>query len=167
MGYPITGCVADTAYCNGGDPHLLDALLADGRYWSLDAYAGWNTAGNTLGTAFAHAALRACARARGITPKMAAAHERALLVRLLDDGLYQSVVRAWAMRRTEESGLSPLNLQTEAAMVDEWVNDAMQALWRELGERYPALPFRAGGFRAHLPWERLFEVRFVFPHDEG
>lgn len=152
--------IADVAYCNGGDPHLLDALLADGRYWALEGYAGWNTAGNTLGTVFAHAALRRVAQARGVTTAMAAAHDRALLIRLLDDGLYQPVVRAGLMRRAEESGYAPLNLTAAAPAVEAWVDAALQALWRELRDRYP-LPVTAP-FRARLPWGRLFEVEFVF-----
>ncbi|HEY3377451.1 MAG TPA: DUF4127 family protein [Armatimonadota bacterium] len=159
LGSPLA--VADVAYCNGGDPHLLDALLDAGRFWELESYAGWNTAGNTLGTTCAHMVLHALARARGVTPAMAAAHERALCVRLLDDGLYQPVVRAWAMQRAEEIGASPLNLEKDAAQVEAWVNAAMHALWDELSARYPHLPTRP--FRAELPWGRLFEVNIAFP----
>lgn len=158
--------VADVAYCNGGDPHLLDALLADGRYWTLEAYAGWNTAGNTLGTTFAHAAVRHCARARGLTAAMEAAHERALRVRLLDDVLYQSIVRAAAIAHTEEFGASPLNLMEAAPVLEAWVDDAMHRAWNELRARYP-IPDRHAAFRARLPWGRLFEVGIEFADAEG
>lgn len=158
-GLPDPCAVADCAYCNGSDPRLLDALLRDGRFSRLTGYAGWNTAGNTLGTTLAHAALRACAAARGITPAMEAAHRRALHVRLLDDGLYQPVIRRWAMQRVEESGASPLNFDTGMAIpAQEWVDTALQAAWRELRERYPLHALEAP-FRAELPWNRLFEVR--------
>jgi hypothetical protein len=151
--------VADVAYCNGGDPHLLDALLTSGDFPTLPAYAGWNTAGNTLGTTLAHAALHAYGLARGRTPAMERAQQAALQVRLLDDGVYQPVVRAWAAARVEESGGSPLNLHTQAATVSTWVDEAMQAIWREMRERYPALEVFHRPFRAVLPWERLFEVQ--------
>jgi hypothetical protein len=175
-GFPDTGCdrwlaslppgplaVADAAYCNGGDPHLLDALLLGGRYLTLESYAGWNTAGNTLGTALAHAALRRLARARGVTPAMAAAHQRALLIRLLDDGLYQTVLRAAIMRRVEENGFSPLNLAQQTPHVEAWVNASLHALWGELRTHYSSLTALDAPFRAFLPWERLFEVHFTFP----
>jgi hypothetical protein len=155
--------VADVAYCNGGDPYLLDALLINGRYLQLESYAGWNTAGNTLGTTLAHAALRALGRARGLTATMEAAHQRALLIRLLDEGLYQPIVRAAIMRRVEENGLSPLNVTTAVREVEAWVNDTMQTLWQELRAHYPALATYPAPFRARLPWERLFEVHISFP----
>lgn len=152
--------LADVAYCNGGDPWLLHALLINGKFVGLTSYAGWNTAGNTLGTTLAHAALRACALARSITPAMEQAHREALLVRLLDDGLYQSVIRGWAMQQAEESGASPLNLGCNAPEIERQVDVAMQALWRELCARYPLEALHCP-FRAVLPWGRLFEVRIL------
>ena len=159
--------VADVAYCNGGDPHLLDALLTRGRYLALESYAGWNTAGNTLGTALAHAALRRVGRARGVTPAMEAAHQRALLIRLLDDGLYQTIIRASIVRRVEEKGYSPLNLAKAAPLVEAWVNAAMHEIWHELRAHYPSLAVYPDSFRALLPWERLFEVQFSFTKDSS
>ncbi|HOF89083.1 MAG TPA: DUF4127 family protein [Armatimonadota bacterium] len=155
---PAPLAVADVAYCNGGDPHLLHALLDGGRYTVLHGYAGWNTAGNTLGTALAHAALRAAALAGGVTLAMEAAHRDALFTRLLDDGLYQPIVRGWAAARAQEIGASPLNLRDDAPRVEAWVNAAMQALWRSLCARYPAAAQLDRPFRAVLPWGRLFEV---------
>jgi hypothetical protein len=150
--------LADVAYCNGGDPHLLNALLGAGRFSSLRSYAGWNTAGNTLGTTLAHAALRGLAPA---TPVMDDAHRTALFIRLLDDGLYQPIVRGWAMARAEEMGASPLNLGEAAPRVETLVDGAMQALWRELRAAYPDMAALDRPFRAALPWGRLFEVEIV------
>lgn len=150
--------LADVAYCNGGDPHLLDALLRAGRFAALRSYAGWNTAGNTLGTTLAHAALRGVGTA---TPARDDAHRAALFIRLLDDGLYQPVVRGWAMARAEEMGASPLNLGDAAPRVEALVNDAMQALWRELRAAYPDAAALDRPFRAVLPWGRLFEIEIV------
>ncbi|HEX2951647.1 MAG TPA: DUF4127 family protein [Armatimonadota bacterium] len=160
--WPKPIAMADVAYCNGGDPHLIEALLANQQFWSLESYAGWNTAGNTLGTTLAHAALRVYARSRGMTPAMESAHQTALCVRLLDDGLYQSVIRAWAIRRAEENNFSPLNLTNNAPIVEEWVNTAMHELWHELQNRHPDLSSIHRPFHARLPWGRLFEVRISF-----
>ncbi len=153
--------VADVAFCNGGDPQLLHTLLADGRYSRLYSYAGWNTAGNTLGTTLAHAALRTLALARGCTPAMDAAHQTALWVRLLDDVLYQSVVRGWIAQRVEENGGSPLNLGTMSPRVEEEVDTAMHQLWQELCTCYPAAALLDRPFRATLPWGRLFEIAII------
>jgi hypothetical protein len=151
--------IADLAYCNGGDPHLLDALLAERTAEEIYGYAGWNTAGNTLGTALAHAALRACALARGTDPAQERAHREALLVRVLDDGLYQPIVRGWAMKRAEELGASPLNLGPAVPAIEAQVDDALHALWADLHARYPLAAELNRPFRATLPWGRLFEVR--------
>jgi len=158
--------VADTAYCNGGDPHLLHALLADGSFPHLLSYAGWNTAGNTLGTTLAHAALRRVALARGTTPAMETAQQTALFVRLLDDGLYQSVVRAWIARQVEESGVSPLNLGKMTQEVEARVDAVMHELWHELCAQYPAAAALDRPFRTTLPWGRLFEIAIITRKDE-
>lgn len=49
--------LADVAQTNQADPALADALLSPENASALDTYAGWNTAGNTIGTTIA--ALRA------------------------------------------------------------------------------------------------------------
>ena len=157
-GLPRPLAVADLAYCNGGDPHLLDALL-ERPVDSLFSYAGWNTAGNTLGTTLSHAALRSFALSRGTGPAMERAHREALLVRILDDGLYQPIVRGWAMARAEEMRVSPLNLGAAAPVLEAQVDDALHALWSDLRARYPLAAALDRPFRATLPWGRLFEVR--------
>jgi len=82
-------------------------------------------------------------------------------VRILDDGLYQPIVRGWAMARAEEIGASPLNLGQAAPVVEAQVNEAMQALWSHLRARYPLAAALDRPFCAVLPWRRLFEVRII------
>jgi hypothetical protein len=156
-GLPAPPAVADLAYCNGGDPHLLAALLERSAE-EIYSYAGWNTAGNTLGTALAHAALRSVALARGTDAALERAHREALLVRVLDDGLYQPIIRGWAMARAEEMGASPLNLGPAAPAIEAQVDEALHALWADLRARYPLAAALDRPFRATLPWGRLFEV---------
>lgn len=158
--------VADVAFCNGGDPQLAHRLLAGGRFLRLYSYAGWNTAGNTLGTTLAHAALRTLALARGCTPAMEAAHHTALWVRLLDDVLYQSVVRGWITRRVEDNEGSPLNLGMIAPRVEEEADTALHQLWQELCACYPAAAQLDRPFRATFPWGRLFEIA-ITPSDRN
>jgi len=153
--------LADVAYCNGGDPHLLAAVFAADRSADLWSYAGWNTAGNTLGTTIAQAALRFTARARGITTAMEAAQRTALFTRVLDDVLFQSIVRPWAIGAVEESGGSALNLGSGAFAVEQQVDHALRAVWGELCARYPAAARLDQPFRTTLPWGRLFEIRII------
>lgn len=43
-------CVADIAYSNGGDTVLFNMMRNEKLLYAVDAYAGWNTSANTLGT---------------------------------------------------------------------------------------------------------------------
>src|SRR5690606_38859347 len=53
----IPAAVADVAYANGGDTAFVTLLLRRVGLKRLSAYAGWNTAGNTLGTVGARASV--------------------------------------------------------------------------------------------------------------
>lgn len=46
-----TTVIADVAYANGGDYHLFKLLKQKGLLFKVNAYAGWNTSSNTIGTA--------------------------------------------------------------------------------------------------------------------
>ena len=82
-GHPTA--VADIAFANGADNALMEGLLKNGILFRLQAYAGWNTATNSSGFALA----------QGIMAKQMtdASRDRLLLVRYLDDWLYQANVR--------------------------------------------------------------------------
>lgn len=127
--------VADVADANGGDPLLVEALAADGALDRLAGYAGWNTAGNTIGSALAQgaAALRSGpGDTRGIV-----AH------RLVEDFAYQSQARAGLTDSKDVGGLTV-------------------ALSAALG-RLPGLgpAFRIEPDSVRLPWGRTFEVDFT------
>lgn len=157
--------IADVAYCNGADPQLLNCLCAKGRYCNLLSFAGWNTAGNTLGTSVAMASMRQLALQEGENEAQNVAYRQALFTRLLDDALYQPVVRGWAMARVEELGGSPLNLKEMAPAVEVWVNAAMQELWCEIRTTYLPLAVIAQPFAIRLPWGRLFEIAIEYKGD--
>ncbi len=82
-GYPTA--VADIAFANGADNAMMEGLLKYGLLFRLRAYAGWNTATNSSGFALA----------QGILAKLMTdqSRDRLLLVRYLDDWLYQANVR--------------------------------------------------------------------------
>lgn len=158
--------IADVAYCNGGDPHLIHYLCKNDHYCDLLAYAGWNTAGNTLGTAITMAALRQIALQNGANDAQNMAQKEALFTRLLDDVLYQSVVRGWAITKVKEYGASPLNLEEMAPTVEIWINDAMQKLWGEMLGSYPSLAQISQPFTVRLPWGRLFEIAIEYKGEQ-
>lgn len=57
----------------------------------LASYAGWNTAGNTIGTALAHGTIYALAQAGGTLDELA--QQEFMIERILDDYAYQKIVR--------------------------------------------------------------------------
>ncbi|HUT73460.1 MAG TPA: DUF4127 family protein [Armatimonadota bacterium] len=158
--------LADVAYCNGVDPALIAALAGHRALPRLAAFAGWNTAGNTIGAALAHAALRVMgARATaGSAPRRA--HVEFLFERLLDDFGYQTVVRAQAYRfAREELGAYPLHLRRGRRRAAEYVRRRLGDVARGLFAAHfagvevdRARIAELRDLRIRLPWPRLFEV---------
>ena len=131
--------VADLAYANGGDPWFVHALANTVELRMLAAYAGWNTAGNTLGSAIAQAVL---AHGRIDSPP----HRHNLALRLAEDVLWQAELR----QVVRLSGLPPepqaLADHVERLFVPQ--ANAWLAPWH-LGWRVR---------RTYLPWNRSFEI---------
>ena len=114
--------VADVAYVNGADLQLGSLLLQHAESACLTAYAGWNTAGNTLGCTLAHGVLRLLARRNRDDPEQTRAHYEFLFLRILDDYYYQACARSQCMledlpalgiQPTMERLPSPLSGQVE------------------------------------------------------
>ncbi|MRG60736.1 DUF4127 family protein [Agromyces sp. CFH 90414] len=146
--------VADTAQPNGADPELVRALLADGAYWRLDGFAAWNTAGNTLGTVAGHLVVATAARGAGSYD--AAAAERHLRLRLIEDYAYMSFARArlrseLASRADRHDRLD--DVDAAAARAAQLMTEALAAL----PGAGPALEVAAAD--VSFPWRRTFEVR--------
>ena len=85
--YPV---ILDVVQPNGSDPALFQDLKGRGLN-TVAAYAGWNTAGNTIGTGLAHGALYAVGEKSGTLDRTA--HLEFLAERILDDYAYQRIVR--------------------------------------------------------------------------
>lgn len=151
--------LADAAYANGADPELLAALGRAGAARRLSAYAGWNTAGNTVGTVVGHLCALAAARAAGWERDQAAT-ERFLVERFVDDYGYQTRVRPRALEQARARGADPFALGEHAGELERWVRDELEPLAHELHSNLVARP---GGpslrrLAVSLPWARLFEV---------
>lgn len=159
--------VADLGYANGGDRSFLVALGDAVDLPRLGAFAAWNTAGNTVGTALSHAVLRALQlRSPHIDARAAEhAHQRFLLERLLDDTLYQSVVRSeiarpLALERVNIYALGERHADVEAKVAARLSNLSETFFDRHFRGRV-SRGFRLEGplrLRTQLPWPRIFEV---------
>ncbi|MGI5842641.1 MAG: DUF4127 family protein [Candidatus Xenobium sp.] len=150
--------VADVSRANGADLGLVEELLQAEVLPRLAGYAGWNTAGNTLGTALACAAL---ASARP-TPATEGARLSFLLERMADDFLFQA-----ALRQEISAPLGGCFMRLEGARLKE-TREKVQEIMAErvlqfFEENFASTLFE--GRRPHLtrvaidlPWPRTFEV---------
>jgi hypothetical protein len=153
--------LADVAYANGGDPELLGALERTGAGKGLRAYAGWNTASNTVGTAVAQLCLEVIA---GATREASAASRQFLACRLADDFEYQTCVRPLAMARAAALGADQFALGEHAPRLEEHVR---RELTPRAEARYAGVTGRSwqelgAAWKVSLPWGRLFEVEVEF-----
>lgn len=149
--------LADVRYPNGADAALMLRLSEEGMLASLTAFGGWNTAGNTLGSVVAVAVAAVVGGRTGQLDQRAV--RQALLTRLLDDWVYQSVIRT-------EDGPS-LFADDLPVADDRAVRAAEEAIARRmtdyLATRLPADGWRLSSLR--LPWRRSFEVEIGLEPD--
>lgn len=157
--------VADVAFVNGSDLVLGAQLVQHAEIARLAAYGGWNTAGNTLGTVLAQAAIFAALSRKGLRPEQLAAHLEFLFLRFLDDYCYQALERSLCMMEDmPAAGLPP----TEERLPDgEIARSIERCVARRLLEQAKMLENRfqeAGLIKTmeitdiYLPWQRLFEI---------
>ncbi|WP_237068023.1 DUF4127 family protein [Microbulbifer guangxiensis] len=130
----------DLAYANGGDPQMLSALKLPLR--SLIAYAGWNTASNSIGSLVAQVCV---ALAKGSVEK----NRHLLAIRLLDDFLYQADFRQRLRRQVPGAAADPARLL--ATLETLYLAEAREWLQQQ-GFDDVALE------GLYLPWERSFEI---------
>jgi hypothetical protein len=141
---PVVIC--DVAYANGADPALVSELLKRGhllqKIWS---YSGWNTTGNSIGSAISLGVARWYATAFGGNPSTEKAFQEAMFIRFADDWAYQTQVRA------------QLNGQ---AVGDSKLAELMKPYLTEIGS---ASGWQVPAVRVSLPWQRSFEVEVSIP----
>ena len=140
--------IADVAYANGADNALVQGLFDQRLAWSLAAYAGWNTAANTIGFALVQGL-----QAAYLTTED---KEDLLLVRYLDDWAYQSNVReavrkelVWPRQWKDGAFRSEQKLFLESSITEK-----MRSFIK------PYITSKAiSKWQFTLPWNRTFEIK--------
>lgn len=149
--------VADVAFANGADIGLAEVLRRNIDITKLAAYSAWNTASNTLGTAITQAVLYALYPAA----RKSKTHYRLMINRLLDDWLYQSVVRPFVKGKINTKKVDVHNLGGQTSKVQQLVAKSMrkvsQRLFNETFKNHPEIA-KIKLKKVRLPWPRLFEV---------
>lgn len=149
---------------NGSDPTLLKFL--EGRDTTkFSAYAGWNTAGNTVGTALAHGTVYALAHLNGTVDEVA---QREFLVeRILDDYAYQKMIRdelATLILENPQWGTRHKLNQEGWTFLNSIVQERLQS-WADANLAKYNLPNVV--VQARLPWPRIFEVKVQVESQRG
>jgi hypothetical protein len=155
--------LADVAVSNGAD-HVLMKLLSKGNDLnSLDAYAAWNTSGNTLGTVIAHAVIASYysrETSKETAPVWKDRSKSFMLRRLVEDWGYQTVVRNEVISDVlPELGVTTMDLGSREDELREVIKDGLN----EFCGTY--LMDMTGGrpqvADVMLPWHRTFELDFT------
>ncbi len=141
--------VADVAHANGADNQWVDLIRQTGLLARIDAYSAWNTAGNSVGTTIAQASLA------WLAGRDSQAQKQFLTHRLIEDWLYQGIVRTEAMEWLQsEFGtfhLSAEMIEPATQWIEQHLNNTATAL--NMG-----FSIKPGSLR--LPWKRTFEIDF-------
>ena len=145
LGRPMT--IADVAYANGGDTRFVEGVLT--RFDNLSGlygYAGWNTPGNTIGTAIAMGMIRWMAEKQGVFCMDAFC--RLLLIRLADDWLYQADIRQTVRQSLRQE---PTNTPLDESLLNVLMADGLGLLKNRLGLEKESIHCR-------YPCQRTFEI---------
>ncbi len=141
-----TPCIlCDVAYANGADPLLIEELIQRPDLISkLIGFAGWNTTGNTVGSALSMGVARLFAiRTQQRSEVTDKAFQRCLFTRLADDWAYQTRVRP--------------QLNSDAS-----IDRLAQLIKPYLSKIGQSMRFEPGNLRVSFPWKRTFELEVCF-----
>lgn len=140
--------LADVAYANGSDPELTEKLLmAFDDLTGLYGYAGWNTPGNSIGSALAMGLVRlAAVRKKSFFSEPFC---KLLLTRFADDWLYQSV------NRYRVKKINPAATALDEKLLNVVMADGLSLLKTKLGLEETQIHCR-------YPCQRYFEVELLF-----
>lgn len=155
--------LGDVATCNGSDRVLMELLSKLKLLDKLDAYAGWNTSGNTLGTVIAHLVIwsyyanNPCEEERQV--QIERASRTFYYHRLVEDFGFQAVVRQEMLEedlpRYDASYYIIRHCLDELhGILDERMNRFVSEYLSDLRDGKLSI----NGIR--FPWTRMFEVEF-------
>jgi Protein of unknown function (DUF4127) len=159
--------LADMAFVNGADLALGRLLIEKNLLPPLAGFAGWNTAGNTLGSVLAHSLIHTALQRFGFSSQQQAAHLAFLFLRFLDDYFYQAIVRTQvAYEDLPVLGLPPTFERLPGTFLPRVETNVRNRLepyigqLRDLFVQY-GLARDVQVAHIHLPWQRLFEIGFT------
>jgi hypothetical protein len=176
QGLPVAVADINLAKDGTADPDLFGYLSQNDRMVKLLSFAGWNTAGNSMGTAIPAANVYLLSRKVNVDPlERELARRVFLLHRFVNDYAYHKFVRpqAYMMIDASQSGNRDETYGATFHDVDQFVrhdvNKYLEHYWHEEfeGKRFFAgtTQYELTGIsnvRIFLPWPRAYEVRLEF-----
>lgn len=149
--------VADCAIPNTADRALMQFLYEQDLLKEIEAYAGWNTSSNTLGTVIAHLAASLASKKQGKN-KMS---EEFRFLRYLEDWGYMAEVRkkVTAMLSQVDRTIYSLDLGDKGEEVSKIVKEKLDQF---LCRYFPEEKRR---FSVSMPWNRMFEIELKLEKD--
>lgn len=149
--------VADCAIPNTADRALMQFLYEQKLLDKIQAYAGWNTSSNTLGTVIAHM----CALLAGEEPEKNKISEEFRFLRYLEDWGYMAEVRkkVTSMLSQVDRSIYSLDLGNKGEEVSLIIQEKLQEFL------YKYLPEENREFSICMPWNRMFEIGISLEKD--
>lgn len=175
QGFPVA--VADINFgANGAsDEELFNFLMRTGKSFRLLAFAGWNTAGNTIGTAIPAANVYLCARKYDVDPlKREIAQREFLLHRMIDDWAYHRYTRpaTYSMIDSMQDQRDEIYGSNFEAVDKFASNDLRKYIKQIFLTQFQYRRFYVGtkeyqitdltDLKIGLPWPRAYEIRVDF-----
>lgn len=178
-GQPVALADVNLGWTGTADTRLFDAITQSKRAPQLLSYAGWNTAGNTMGTTIPAANAYLLALKTGSDPyRREVAARTFVLHRLVNDYFYNRYVRPEAYKMIEKmqagarEEIAEPNVDAVEAYVRKDMTERLNVLFRD---QMVAHPFKIGSDEYHviglsdvkvsLPWPRAYEVSLEFKLD--
>lgn len=148
--------LADVAVSNGSDIVLMNLLAKYKIIDKLQAYAGWNTSGNTLGTVIAHTIIESFYH-EDRTDQLKQASRNFFYERLIEDWGYQANVRFDIATNELE------RLEGNYFDISKHIDDAENTIKKRLQEFIdenitPYINEQVNLVNVYSPWKRMFEV---------
>lgn len=141
--------IADNAYANGGELDLIRMLDKHKLLLKVCSYAGWNTNGNTLGTALAVAIYD---YHYGATRQK----KNFLTERYIEDVGYCALVREKVTEQISKMGLGYFDAGEENGVVADIVKQELNEFTRQY---LSSIADKITITHVSMPWRRMFEVR--------
>jgi hypothetical protein len=146
--------LADNRFYNGSDVQLITSIFSGSIKPDQIAYAGWNTSGNTLGTAIAMGFLRyQMSNAKNAREQ----YKKLLWARFAEDWVYMVEGREELKRdlkRRNVNGFGETHLESEyELMMKTLLNSKAEIINKFLQTNYFV-------DRVFFPWHRHFEIGF-------